>query len=64
MEWPPEQFTIQPGWVPLYTPESLTKYLPVALTAFSGSAPPSLSAVVPPQHPGNLNREFLLMNFH
>ena len=64
VECPRDQFPIQLGWVPLYTPESLTKYLPVALTAFPGSTPPSLSAVVPPQHPRNLDREFLLMNFH
>ena len=64
MEGPPYQFTTKPGWVPLYTPDSLTKYLPVALSAFSGAAPPSLSAVVPPQHMGGLNREFLLTNFH
>ena len=64
VECPPDQFTIQPGLFPLYTLESLTKYLPVALTAFPGSATPSLSAVVPPQHPGNLDREFLLTNFH
>ena len=48
VECPVDQFTTQPGWVPLYTPESLTKYLPMALTAFPGSAPPSLMAVVPP----------------
>ena len=64
MECPPDKFTTKAGWVPLYTPDSLTKYLPAALSAFSGAAPPSLSAVVPPQHTGNLNREFLLMNFH
>ena len=46
MECPLDQFTTKPGWVPLYTPDSLTKYLPVALSAFSGAAPPSLSAVV------------------
>ena len=51
VECPPDQFTIQLGWVPLYTPESLTKYLPMALTAFPGSAPPSLLAVVPPCPP-------------
>ena len=51
VECPPDQFTTQPGWVPLYTPDSLTKYLPVALTAFPGSALPSLSAVVPPSIP-------------
>ena len=64
MECPPDQFTMKPGWVPLYTPDSLTKYLPAALSAFSGAAPPSLSAVVPPQHLGGLDWEFLLMNFH
>ena len=64
MECPPDQFTMKAGWVPLYTPDSLTKYLPAALSAFSGVAPPSLSAVVPLQHTGNLDREFLLTNFH
>ena len=64
MECPPDQFTTKAGWVPFYTLDSLTKYLPAALLAFSGAAPPSLSAVVPPQHTGSLNREFLLKNFH
>ena len=64
MECPLDQFTTKAGWVPLYTPDSLTKYLPAALSAFSGAAPPSLSAVVPPQYTRNLDREFLLMNFH
>ena len=64
MECPPDQFTMKVGWVPLYTQDSLTKYLPTALSAFSGAAPPSLLAVVPSQHTGNLNREFLLTNFH
>ena len=48
MEGPLDQFTMKPGWVLLYTPDSLTKYLPLALSAFSGAAPPSLSVVVPP----------------
>ena len=64
LECPLDQFTTKAGWVPLYTPDSLTKYLPAALSAFSGAALPSLSAVVPPQHTGNLDREFLLTNFH
>ena len=64
MECPPDQFTSKPSWVPLYTLDSLTKYLPAALSTFSGSSAPSLSAVVPPQHPGSTDREFLLMNFH
>ena len=64
MECPPDQFTSKPRWVLLYTPECLTKYLPTALSIFSGSNPPSLSAVVPPQHPGGTDGEFLLTNFH
>ena len=64
MECPRDQFTSKPGWVPLYTLDSLTKYLPAALSAFSGSGAPSLPAVVPPQHPGSTDREFLLTNFH
>ena len=64
MECPPDQFTSKPRWVPLYTLHSLTKYLPTALSAFSGSDTPSLLAVVPPQHPGSTDREFLLTNFH
>ena len=64
MECPPDQFTSKPGWVPLYTPKSLTKHLPTALSAFSGSDAPSLMAVVPPNHPGSSDREFLLTNFH
>ena len=63
MECPPDQFTMKPSWVQLYTPDSLTKYLSTALSAFSGSSAPSLSAVVPPQHPGGTDREFLLTNF-
>ena len=64
MECPPDQFTSRPRWVPLYMPDSLTKYLPAALSAFSRADPPRLSAVVPPQHPGSTDKEFLLMNFH
>ena len=64
MECPPDQFTSKPGWVPLYTLDSLTKYLPAALSTFSGSGAPRLSVVVPPQHPGGTDREFLLTNFH
>ena len=64
MECPPAQFTTKPGWVPLYTLDSLTKYLPTALSTFSGSGAPSLLAVVPPQYPGSTDREFLLTNFH
>ena len=64
MECPPAQFTSKPSWVPLYTLDNLTKYLPTALSVFSGPGVPSLSAVVPPEYPGSTDREFLLMNFH
>ena len=64
VECPPDQFTSKPGWVPLYTPESLTKHLPAALSTFSGSDMPSLMAVVPPDHPGGSDKEFLLTSFH
>ena len=63
-ECPPAQFTSKPGWVPLYIPDSLKKYLPTALFTFPGSDAPSLSAVVPPEYPGSTDREFLLMSFH
>ena len=63
-ECPPDKFTSKPGWVPLYTKESLTKHLPVALSTFSGSGAPSLMAVVPPQFPGSTDKEFLLTSFH
>ena len=64
MECPPDKFTLRPGWVPLYTKESLMKHLPVALSAFSGSGVPSLMVIVPPQFPGGTDKEFLLMSFH
>ena len=63
-ECPPDKFTSRPGWVPLYTKESLMKHLQVALSAFSGSGAPSLMAVVPPQFPGSTDKEFLLTSFH
>ena len=63
-ECPPDHFTSKPGWVPLYTPESLMKHLSAALSAFSGSDAPSLTAVVPPNHPGSSDKEFLLTSFH
>ena len=63
-ECPPDKFTSRPGWVPLYTKESLTKHLPAVLSTFSGSGVPSLMAVVPPKFPGGLDKEFLLTSFH
>ena len=41
LECPPDQFTTKAGWVLLYTPDSLTKYLPAALLAFSRATPPA-----------------------
>ena len=63
-ECPPDKFTLKPGWVLLYTKESLTKHLLVALSTFLASGAPSLIAVVPPQFPGSTDNEFLLTSFH
>ena len=60
----PDQFTAAVDWVPLYTPDSLEKHLPVALSAFVSTGPPSLTAVVPPEFHVGTDREFLLTNFH
>ena len=63
-ESPPDKFTSKPGWVPLYTKESLMKHLLVALSTFLSSGAPSLMAVVLPQFPGSTDKEFLLTSFH
>ena len=63
-ECPPDKFTSRPSWVPLYTKESLTKHLLVALSTFLGSGAPSMMAVVPPEFPGGMDKEFLLTSFH
>ena len=60
----PDQFTAQMDWVPLYTPEGLQKYLPVALSSFPNKGTPSLTAVTPPEFGVGTNKEFLLSNFH
>ena len=60
----PSQFTAVADWVPLYTPKGLQKHLPVALSAFVNTGPPSLTAVVPPEIHIGPDREFLLTNFH
>ena len=46
---PPEEFHATDGWVPLYTPEKLEEHLP---------------AVVPPNFPLGIDKEFMLMSFH
>ena len=64
IEYPPDQFTAQTNWVPLYTLEGLQKYLPVALSSFLNEGTPSLTAVTPPEFRVGTNKEFLLSNFH
>ena len=64
VECPPEQFTAMVDWVPLYTPEGLKRYLPVALSAFMSMGAPWLTAVVPPECRMGTDKEFLLSNFY
>ena len=61
---PPEEFNATDGWVPLYTPEKLEEHLPAALSAFGSAKPPRLMAVVPPNFPLGIDKEFMLMSFH
>ena len=58
------KFTAAEDWVPLYTPEGLEKHLPVTLSTFVSTGPPSLTAMVPPQICVGMDREFLLMSYH
>ena len=64
MECPPDQFSAPADWIPLYTHESLQKYLLVALSAFPSLGIPSLVAVTPPEFHVGTDKEFLLCNFH
>ena len=64
VECPPDQFTAPADWIPLYTCESLQKYLPAVLSAFPSQGTPSLIAVVPPEFRVGTDKEFLLCNFH
>ena len=61
---PPEEFNATDGWVPLYTPEKLEEHLPAALSAFGSAKPPCLMAVVPPNFPLGIDKEFMLTSFH
>ena len=61
---PPEEFDATDGWVPLYTPEKLEEHLPAALSAFGSAKPPRLMAVVPPNFPLGIDKEFMLTSFH
>ena len=64
IECHPDQFTAAADWVSLYTPEGLQKHLPVALSAFVNTGPPSLTAVVPSEICVATDKEFLFTNFH
>ena len=61
---PPEEFNATDGWVPLYTPEKLEEHLPAALSAFGPAKPPRLTAVVHPNFPLGIDKEFMLTSFH
>ena len=61
---PPEEFNATEGWLPLYTPEKLEEHLPAALSAFGSAKPPRLMAVVPPNFPLGMDKEFMLTSFH
>ena len=61
---PPEEFNATDGWVPLYTPEKLEEHLLAALSAFGPAKPPRLTAVVPPNFPLGIDKEFMLTSFH
>ena len=61
---PPEEFHATDGWVPLYTLEKLEEHLPAALSAFGSAKPPRLMAVVPPNFPLGIDKEFMLTSFH
>ena len=61
---PPEEFHTTDGWVPLYTPEKLEEHLPAALSAFGSAKPPPVMAVVPPNFPLSIDKEFMLTSFH
>ena len=60
----PEEFNATDCWVPLYTPEKLEEHLPAALSAFGPAKPPRLTAVVPPNFPLGIDKEFMLTSFH
>ena len=64
VECPLDQFMAPVGWIPLYTRESLQKYLPAALSAFPSPGTPSLIAIMPPEFRVGTDKEFLLCNFH
>ena len=64
MECPLDQFMAPVNWIPLYTCESLQKYLLAVLSAFLSLGALSLIAVAPPEFRVGMDKEFLLCNFH
>ena len=60
VECPLDQFTTLVDWIPLYTCESLQKYLPAVLSAFLSPGTPSLIAITPPEFFVDMHKEFLL----
>ena len=64
VECHPNKFTGVEDRVPLYTPDSLQRHFPVALSAFVNTNPPSLMAVVPPEFSIGMDKKFLLTNFY
>ena len=61
---PPEEFHATEGWVPLHTPKKPEEHLLAALSAFGSATPPRLMAVVPPNIPPGMDKEFMLTSFH
>ena len=64
VECPLDQFTAPADRIPLYTHQSLQKYLPAVLSAFPSLGASSLIAVMPPEFRVGTDKEFLLCNFH
>ena len=64
VECSPNQFTAPADWIPLYTHDSLQKYLPAVLSAFPSQGALSLIAVTLPEFRVGTDKEFLLCNFH
>ena len=64
VECPPDQFTTTADWVPLYTRKGLKRYLPTALSSFTSTGAPRLTATIPPKCHVGADKEFLLTNFH
>ena len=64
VECHPNKFTSAEDWVPLYSLDGLQKHLPVALSTFVNTDPPSLRTMVSLEIRVAMDKEFLLTNFH